>query len=457
MSPHMLRNSLKAPLAVALSGGLALGGLSLSASPASAEVPSTLTWKVSDQFAGHLGTHQLSGGATEDAAKVVTFPGGEGGVEADGSGTVSYDGSVAGSFAFGGTTYYSVTLAEPTVTVDADGNGTITAVVSAQNAAAQGNPAASTTPARVTVAEFDSEDGFVASGEGTTLTATPAWDNVMPAGGERALALGLPAGQPIGGKSWHPDIFDQLTPGVRPHFYATADNNTKAPAPFTATAPPAAAPAPSVQYQVVGSNKNGLQVKVDGAGFNATTNPGDAGVYVGIARAGGLPDTSEFDLSAFAAADWVMPNQMPGGSFSKTLTAPITKLDPKRTYSIYTWQAHTHSNPSQDTETRVSIDFATLKVASATTASWAKKPTRKAKGKIAAKVKAKGLAVTPEGKVAVTLKQGKASKKANGTLKAGKVTITLPKLAKGTWKATVTYGGQGSLQKSTAKLTATVK
>ena len=45
------------------------------------------------------------------------------------------------------------------------------------------------------------------------------------------------------------------------------------------------------------------------------------------------------------------------------------------------------------------------------------------------------------GKVTLTLKKGKTTKKVTGTLKNGVVTVTVPKLAKGTWKVTVAWAG----------------
>jgi len=50
--------------------------------------------------------------------------------------------------------------------------------------------------------------------------------------------------------------------------------------------------------------------------------------------------------------------------------------------------------------------------------------------------------------VTVTLTKGSMSKKVTGTLKSGKVTVTLPKLSKGTWKVGATYAGSASYTSS---------
>ena len=67
------------------------------------------------------------------------------------------------------------------------------------------------------------------------------------------------------------------------------------------------------------------------------------------------------------------------------------------------------------------------------------------KAKVAPVVKvavaASGTAVTGK----VTVKEGSKTLKANVTLKAGKVNITLPKLKKGTHKLVVSYGGSSTV------------
>lgn len=80
-----------------------------------------------------------------------------------------------------------------------------------------------------------------------------------------------------------------------------------------------------------------------------------------------------------------------------------------------------------------------------------KASTSKKKGKATVTVTTvKGLAKAT-GKVTVTIKKGKKSVKAKGTVKAGKATVTLPKLAKGTWKVTVKYAGTTTYAAANAK------
>lgn len=106
---------------------------------------------------------------------------------------------------------------------------------------------------------------------------------------------------------------------------------------------------------------------------------------------------------------------------------------------------------------------ASLTVVAATTKTAAKvkaKPTPKKKGKLQVTVANKQTSAQPGGKVSVVLKKGKATKKVEATAlnKKGKVTLTLPKLAKGTWRATVTYAGQsGKFAESGKAFTLKVK
>lgn len=122
-----------------------------SAAPAAGE----LKWKISQQFVNSLPVHTFTDGASQDADGIVTFPNGAGSYNTDsGAATVSYAGSVTGTFVNAGTEYYHVTIADPTVTVDAGGAGEVSAVVSAANIAFGPNAAASTDPARVVVTTF---------------------------------------------------------------------------------------------------------------------------------------------------------------------------------------------------------------------------------------------------------------------------------------------------------------
>lgn len=118
---------------------------------------------------------------------------------------------------------------------------------------------------------------------------------------------------------------------------------------------------PTVNYHTTSSSPDGVAFRVNGYGFTAVTNPGDNGVYVGLAEAGGLPpvdDRENTDL--FAGVAWVMPSSFSGDTWVTSFVADPEKLDPTKSYSLYTWQAHTHSNTTQDTETPVVIDWASL-------------------------------------------------------------------------------------------------
>lgn len=426
--------------------GLGVAGLALlPAAPATAEpAPSVLAWEISPRFDDHLSNHVLADGATEDADGVITFPNGEGSYDlVTGVTEVAFDGSVEGSFAAGGSTFYKVTIAEPVVSVDAEGEGEISAVVSAWNAAAGPNPEASTEPARVVVTTFEAGPADWTAAEGVgTLTTTPDWAGVLPSGPE-STALGIPDGQPVEGKSFAPAFLGQLTPGVRAHFYASGSGSdpTKQPSAFTASVAEAA-PAVTLGDVTVAPGE-GVTVPVSGTGFRGITNPGDNGIYVGLAPAGGFPD---FDNPAdgqdyFAAANYLPAALLGDGTFTTSLVAPMGKLDPRKSYAVYTWQAHTHSNPSQDTETPVTIDWAELgyPVQTGLKVSFPKKPTPKKAGSLEVAVGADSF--LPTGRVDIKLKQGGKNHNWSKALQKGELTVRVPKLAKGKWKLTVTYRG----------------
>lgn len=446
------------PLAALAAAGVAAAGLSLvPAVPAhAAPAPLTLQWEISQQFDDHLSTHTLTDGATESADGVITFPGGVGSFDsATGLSEVAYDGAVEGAFVNAGATFYKVTIADPIVRVDATGKGEITAVVSAWNAAAMGSSEESTEPTRVRVTTFDASASDWTQAEGVaTLTETPDWVGVLPEG-EKSQALGIGAGKPVDGGSFAPEFLAQITSGVRAHFYASAANQPKkAPSSFTASAP--IADAPAVRATSV-SSAAGVKVTVTGESFRGVTNPGDNGIYVGIARAGGLPDVSDITKQdSFVVATWLSAAQIAEGTFTVDLTAPSAKLDPRLKYAVYTWQAHGHSNTSQDTQTPVAIDWKKLgyPLASTTTAKVAKAPTTKKAGK--ATIRVASSRYVPGGKVKVVYRGGKLKGKKVKVAKTislsaqGTATLKLPKSAKGKRTLKVTYLGS-SLHKASTK------
>ncbi|GEP36040.1 hypothetical protein NSZ01_38080 [Nocardioides szechwanensis] len=447
---HHLKRGLSTLVATSLT---AVGLAAVATAPAQAAEPlPVLTWEISQQFDDHLSTHVLTGGAEESAEGVITFPGGVGSYDAgDGTTSVAYQGSVAGSFAMAAVTYYTVTIADPIVTVDESGDGQITAVVSASNAAGMGSPAESTPPTRVVVTTFDS--GTWTPGAGLqSLSATPHWAGVLAPNSPESAALGIGADKPVDGKSFNPAFLGGITSGVRAHFYASGSGSDakKAPASFTAQV------APAVGVTTTGASyANGLDLSVAGAHFTGVTNPGDDGVYVGLAESGELPDTSsQENMALFAAVAWVPANAITDGSFVTALHAPTAKLDPSLDYSVYTWQAHAHSNTTQDTETPVTVDWSALeqqRSQATVSATWVKKPTTSTAGKLAIKVK--GAAATPTGKVVIKLVRNGAVKKTfTKPLRNGAATVTLPELVAGRWNVNLRYAGSATYLAATKVL-----
>lgn len=444
---HHLKRGLATLVATSLT---AVGLAAVATAPAQAAEPlPVLTWEISQQFDDHLSTHVLTDGAVESAEGVITFPGGVGSYDAgDGTTSVAYQGSVAGSFAMAAVTYYSVTIADPIVTVDESGDGQITAVVSASNAAGMGSPAESTLPTRVVVTTFD--EGTWTPGAGLqSLSATPHWAGVLAPNSTESAALGIGADKPVDGKSFNPAFLGAITSGVRAHFYASGAGSDakKAPAAFTAQV------APVVGVTTTGASyENGLDLSVAGEHFTGVTNPGDDGVYVGLAESGELPDTSsQENMALFAAVAWVPASAITDGSFVTALHAPTAGLDPSLDYSVYTWQAHAHSNTTQDTETPVTIDWSALeqqRSKATVSGSWVKKPTTTAGGKLAIKVK--GTGATPTGKVVVRLMRNGAVKKTfTKPLRQGAAAVRLTALVAGRWSLNLRYTGSPSYRSAT--------
>jgi len=354
-----------AAAALGLVGALGLFGL---AAPAHAAAVGDVTggdlsWSVSQTIEGFAGTRTVVGGATvDDATKVVTFSGGTGHVDTQtGAGTVTYQGSYTASNAPAGSDLYSVTWANPRVLVNADGTGAVYATVSSWVAeayqASSGTPTGPTDDVKI-VGLTDAH--FTVSGASASLTATPDWAGVLEPGSQAATDLGLSATLPLDGKSFAPEFLGAIAKGIRAHFYvsgtdaSSASNLKKQPTSLTATA--SFIPVPQVTVTKTPST-TGTLVTVDGTGFTAVVNPGDAGVYVAIAPSGGLPDVStpEAMSNFLAEMDYVTPGRLATGAFTSALDVPSTEPVPGTAYSVYTWQAHAHSNTTQDTETPLGV------------------------------------------------------------------------------------------------------
>lgn len=459
-------------LVVPLVGALLGAGLSVpahaapSAATSDVDTPApVLRWEVSQQFDDHLSTHVLEDGASEDAEGVITFPDGVGSHDpVTGVSSVAYQGVVRGSFAFAGTEYYHVRIEDPALSVDEAGRGELTAVVSAGNAAAMGSSAEETQPARVVLTTFraGTEDWSGEPGDLASLAATPDWAGVLAPGSQEAGDLGLEGDEPVDGQAWSPAFLGQVTSGVRAHFYASGSGSDakKAPASFVAEASRAAAP-PSTSVSTTSADRDALVLRVEGSGFTGVTNPGDDGVYVGLAPAGGLPDVDdrESGTEAFAAVAWVPAAQMTDGTFGVDLDADPADLDYSQDWSVYTWRAHTHSTTSQDTEQPVEIDWVAVglrKGRSTLQVATKRQPSAARAGVL--KVRVAGDHGRATGTVVTKLTKGERTRRVSDTLNGrGRTSVRLPKVAKGRWKVVVRYTGSSTYQRAVDRSRVTVR
>ena len=415
---------------------------------------------------------QDKSGAEVTAASVTSLTGnrvvlseGTGSTDASGAGSISWHGSFTVTF-YGGMTYW--TASDPVLTVGADGHGTVTATASGY-AASMADPGVweQITPTTVTLADLSDVrlgvDGF---------TATPDYLGVAVTTTGTAQAAKTAANEGWWGSFPQSFVTFQERTGQSSYWYSSGGSRdaAKPAAPLTVayTSQERYDLHPSVTATVAGT-ATGAVVTVQGSEFSAVTNPGDAGVYVGIAPAGGLPDVSTpAAQSNFLTADWVTPARLADGTFTSTLTVDAAAVDRTKAYAVYTWQAHSHSNTSQDTQTPIDLVAALPAVTPETPTKPSVTPlavtapvavvvptvsARLSKKKVSAKVKAKKRAkvkVTVKapavkkvtGKVKVVLKKkGSKAKRLTAKVKNGKATLRAPKLARGKYTVTVRYSG----------------
>jgi hypothetical protein len=429
-------------LAAGLAGALVAGAASILAAAPAQAVPAVgdLTWNVSGTFA-NFGYSQLDGVTFDSESKQFSFPATDVEPGPGGTAIASFSGSAEKGFTNPGTGafMYSITIEDPKVIVEPDGDGRIEATV--HSTGSNTDPTAETTPTEVTVVEFTG----ATLGE-NVVSGTPNWENVLAPGSERAIELGISnIERPVGGRSFHPDFLGAIHNDVRAHFYWSTGSETKRPGDFTATV----TEAPAVTAVLNAARDS---VAVTGTNFLG----GDAnrkGVYVGIAESGGLPDTGSIeDQAKFVGAELVWDANITDGAFSRNVSIETDKVKPGVEYSVYTWQAHIHSSAQLDTETPIGVlkDVAATKKATKTNFAFNKKANRKKAGKVTVTVKS-GQA-KPQGKVQATIKVPgvkKAKKVTKKLNKNSKVAFKLPKAKKkGQYKVTVKYLGNKNFKVS---------
>ncbi|MGA8255132.1 MAG: Ig-like domain repeat protein [Nocardioides sp.] len=427
-------------VAIVLMAPLAPLAVGLATPAAAADPPDVLAWQISESFDDVSDNHVLADGAVENAEGVISFPRVSGTYHrGTGVAAVTYKGSVAATYSeatfplpipiFPETDIYTVTIADPIVTVDATGAGQITAMVS--SVAGDKNTAAK----RVPVTTFTvGADPWVDADTLGSLTRVPAWDGVLPPDSAEATALGIPAGQPVMGRAFSPQFLGQIVSEARPDYYATGESGdaAKAPAQFVAAAEPTGSElAPAVTVAEVSTNSaTGATFNVKGAGFT----PGAKGIVIAIGESGITRSTPSF---SFVVRETVVPAQFNNDKFETVISAPANKLDPTKDYSLYSVSADPE-NTSQDTETRLVIDFESLEDDAVVDFSTSDRlSTTYGKG---GKIKLKVDGVT-DGVITMT----DLGPNQRSSIESGIATFVVPKnLAVGSYRATFDYAGDAS-------------
>ena len=311
-------------------------------------------------------------GKTPNAVK---FADGEGARDAAGTTTIEWDGEFTFNAYPASYNAPDETLTDPTLTINADGSGSLAFdVIIGAGVDLDGNPAPETNAGRKNVVNFGTGAATVAS-DGT-ITLVPEYAGVEysdSAGSEQARDCSAPS---VWG-SWPAEFVSAVSPSVRPHYYSTGCgglNNNKGPLPLAVnydlteeeTQAPIGTPEIAISQSAFPAEGD-HQVTVTGTGFNDPSVVGTrpplagqpSGAYVVFGK---FLDVWKPSAGASSAARkvvdqrWALPTEsfnamggkLPyveiaaGGSFSITLTVSKAEADTLTAdgdYGVYTYAA----------------------------------------------------------------------------------------------------------------------
>lgn len=346
--PSTVRNApsrrVTRPLALLVSGALAASALVLVPTAAQADATTTvsnatLSWGFNNYASFSVGA--VTGNAATDTAvspRAFTLTHGSGQLDADGTGSIDFTGSVSYTYATPGPSFPGAYVFSGFHLDVTDGaTGTLTADVS-------GSSTFVTAADDVVIATFGISSYSFVNGALSLATADPDY----------TPSTDYPNG------SWPLAFMAQVTSSGKAFFYPSgnpvdpnsASNLSKKPVALTVLSPAVTA---SVSYPTGG----GVDIAVAGTGF-ARLNQG---VYVGVGPVGlDLNLTSDPAYQAqFLAADWITTSALgSAGTVSSTLHVDTAKLSKTGTYAVYTWNAHAHATTANDTITPVPFSYSSL-------------------------------------------------------------------------------------------------
>jgi hypothetical protein len=474
--------------------------------PDAAGQPVAPTWATKCQTAA--GTPVTANNVASKTGNQVKIAAGRGVVNvATNTASIQWTGSFTSVF-YGGMTYWSAK--DPKLTINADGTGTVTATASGYGAdMVETGKWTTIAPKVITLANLTDVDvtaaGLVVGGT-SNPAITPSYLGVTA-----NVGTGTPqatSGPAWGSFPQSYVEFQQLT-GQSSYWYSSggARDAAKPAAPLTVRLTSAAAPTVTVSDTEI--EADGTQtVTVTGQNFDPALATGSrpplagkpSGVYVAFGKYADVWKPSESAASSArsnlgSATKWaVLAADMTtiggpaagavelktDGSFTTELNIDKGALDTTavaatlKNYGVYTYPGGGASQPAYETYTPITFagttppvvdppvvtpPVVTPPVAAPPAAPTApakvsakrgatKKPTTTKTGRTSVVLtSANGAPVS--GKIVVTFTQkGKKTKTKTVTVRNGKADVTIPKLAKGTWKVSVKYVGTKQFAKT---------
>ena len=208
-------------------------------------------------------------------------------------------------------------------------------------------------------------------------------------------------------------------------------------------------------YTVTYPGDSSLLPFSDSGTFTVSQDPAQIGASTAVANAPTAKAAGTYTItvntpSGLAAATGSVTVTFKDGSVTKTVTGTlsngtVTVATPRLTPGTWTTTVAWSGNATYPAASWTGASITVAKIgANKVLGSVTKAPTSKKAGKYKVTIDGPSGLTKATGKVTLKFAKGKTTKTVTGNLKGGDVTVSVPKLAKGSWKVTISWPGDSN-------------